>query len=98
LSRDVLALSDHSSFLGNKTTFLLEATLGMINIDQNNIIKIFSVVTVFMLPPSVIVGWFGMNFQHLPWLSTTHGPLIALGLMVLSALLPFAIFKRLGWL
>ena len=98
LSRDVLALSDHSSFLGNKTTFLLEATLGMINIDQNNIIKIFSVVTVFMLPPSVIVGWFGMNFQHLPWLSTTHGPLIALGLMLLSALVPFAIFKRLGWL
>jgi magnesium transporter len=98
LSRDVLALSDHSSFLGNKTTFLLEATLGMINIDQNNIIKIFSVVTVFMLPPSVIVGWFGMNFAHLPWLQTDHGPLIALGLMLLSALIPFAIFKRLGWL
>ena len=98
LSRDVLALSDHSSFLGNKVTFLLEATLGMINIDQNNIIKIFSVVTVFMLPPSVIVGWFGMNFQHLPWLRLDHGPLIALGLMLLSALLPYAIFKRLGWL
>lgn len=98
LSRDVLALSDHASFLGNKTTFLLEATLGMINIDQNNIIKIFSVVTVFMLPPSVIVGWFGMNFQHLPWLQAEHGPLIALGLMLLSALIPFAIFKRLGWL
>ena len=98
LSRDVLALSDHSSFLGNKVTFLLEATLGMINIDQNNIIKIFSVVTVFMLPPSVIVGWFGMNFPHLPWLSTPHGPLIALGLMLLSAMIPFAIFKRLRWL
>ncbi len=98
LSRDVLALSDHSSFLGNKTTFLLEATLGMINIDQNNIIKIFSVVTVFLLPPSVIVGWFGMNFGHLPWLQEEHGPLIALGLMLLSALIPYAIFKRLGWL
>ncbi len=98
LSRDVLALSDHSSFLGNKVTFLLEATLGMINIDQNNIIKIFSVVTVFMLPPSVIVGWFGMNFPHLPWLSAPHGPLIALGLMLLSAMIPFAIFKRLRWL
>jgi magnesium transporter len=98
LSRDVLALSDHSSFLGNKTTFLLEATLGMINIDQNNIIKIFSVVTVFMLPPSVIVGWFGMNFHNLPWLQADHGPLIALALMLLSALIPFAIFKRLGWL
>ena len=98
LSRDVLALSDHSSFLNSKTSFLLEATLGMINIDQNNIIKIFSVVTVFMLPPSVIVGWFGMNFQHLPWLQTEHGPLIALGMMLLSALIPYAIFKRLGWL
>jgi len=98
LSRDVLSLSDHSSFLGNKVTFLLEATLGMINIDQNNIIKIFSVVTVFMLPPSVIVGWFGMNFAQLPWLAEPHGPLIALALMLLSALIPFAIFKRLGWL
>jgi magnesium transporter len=98
LSRDVLALSDHSSFLNSKTTFLLEATLGMINIDQNNIIKIFSVVTVFLLPPSVIVGWFGMNFQRLPWLQLEHGPLIALGLMLLSALIPYAIFKRLGWL
>jgi magnesium transporter len=98
LSRDVLSLSDHSSFLGNKVTFLLEATLGMINIDQNNIIKIFSVVTVFMLPPSVIVGWFGMNFGHLPWLALEHGPVIALALMLLSALIPFAIFKRLGWL
>jgi magnesium transporter len=98
LSRDVLSLSDHSSFLGNKTTFLLEATLGMINIDQNNIIKIFSVVTVFLLPPSVIVGWFGMNFPQLPWLGLPHGPLIALGLMLLSAIIPFAIFKRLRWL
>ena len=64
LSKDVFAMSDHASFLGTNLNFVLDATLGMINIDQNNILKIFSVVTVFLLPPSVIGGMFGMNFEH----------------------------------
>jgi magnesium transporter len=98
LSRDVIAMSDHASFLGNNVSFILDATLGMINIDQNNILKIFSVVTVFLLPPSVIGAIYGMNFDHIPWAHESWGFLGALGLMLLSALVPYLIFKRRGWL
>jgi len=98
LSRDVLALSDHASFLGTKLSFMLDATLGMVSIDQNNILKIFSVVTVFLLPPSVIAGFYGMNFEHIPWLHIEWGWYAALGLMLASSLIPYFIFKRRGWL
>jgi magnesium transporter len=98
LSRDVLAMTDHSNFLGNKVQFLLDATLGMVSIDQNNIIKIFSVVTVFLLPPSVITGFYGMNFEHIPWLHEAWGPWAGIALMVASAIVPYIYFKRRGWL
>ena len=98
LSRDVIAMSDHSSFLGDKVTFVLDATLGMVTIDQNNILKIFSVVTVFLLPPSVIAGVFGMNFEHMPWLHEGWGFMAAIGSMVASALLPWMWFKHKRWL
>jgi magnesium transporter len=98
LSRDVTQMADHASFLGNKVNFILDATLGMINIDQNNILKIFSVVTVFLLPPSVIGALFGMNFEHIPMSAQPWGFWIAIGMMVLSALLPWLEFKRRGWL
>ncbi len=98
LSRDVVAMSDHANFLGTNLNFLLDATLGMINIDQNNILKIFSVVTVFLLPPSVIAGIYGMNFHHIPWLENDWGFYAALGMMVLSAVVPYLVFKRRGWL
>jgi magnesium transporter len=98
LSRDVLAMTEHSNFLGNKVQFLLDATLGMVSIDQNNIIKIFSVVTVFLLPPSVITGFYGMNFEHIPWLHATWGPWAGIGMIVLSAVIPYVYFKRRGWL
>jgi len=97
-SRDVIALSDHASFLGNNVSFILDATLGMVNIDQNNILKIFSVVTVFMLPPSVIGAIYGMNFDHIPWAHESWGFLGALGLMLASALVPYLFFKRKRWL
>ncbi len=98
LSRDVVAMSDHASFLGTNTSFILDATLGMVNIDQNNILKIFSVVTVFLLPPSVIGAIYGMNFEHIPWAHESWGFLGALGLMVASAVMPYLIFKRRRWL
>jgi len=98
LSRDVTALSDHASFLGTKLSFMLDATLGMVSIDQNNILKIFSVVTVFLLPPSVIAGFYGMNFERIPWLHTTWGWQAALGMMVVSAVVPYIWFKKRGWL
>ncbi len=98
LSRDIIALSDHASFLGSNVSFILDATLGMISIDQNNILKIFSVVTVFLLPPSVIGAVYGMNFEHMPWLHAQWGFPVALCLMVASAVIPYVIFKRRGWL
>ena len=98
ISRDVTQMADHASFLGNKVNFILDATLGMINIDQNNILKIFSVVTVFLLPPSVIGAMFGMNFDKIPISAHPYGFWIAVGMMLLSALLPWLEFKRRGWL
>jgi magnesium transporter len=98
LTRDVMAMSDHASFLGTKVSFILDATLGLINIDQNNILKIFSVVTVFLLPPSVIGAVFGMNFSKMPWLHETWGFWAAMGVMLFSAIGPFVFFKRKGWL
>jgi magnesium transporter len=98
LSRDVLAMSDHSTFLSNKVQFLLDATLGMVSIDQNNVVKIFSVVTVFLLPPSFIAGFFGMNFERLPLLHDPWGVTIGVVLMVASAVLPYLYFKHRRWL
>lgn len=98
LSKDVVAMSDHASFLGNNLNFILDATLGMINIDQNNILKIFSVVTVFLLPPSVIGAIFGMNFQHIPSSAEPWGFWGALVLMGLSSVIPYLWFRQRGWL
>lgn len=98
VARDATQMADHASFLGNKVNFILDATLGMINIDQNNILKIFSVVTVFLLPPSVIGAIFGMNFTHIPAATQPWGFAAALGLMVLSSVIPWLIFKQRRWL
>jgi magnesium transporter len=98
VSRDVTQMSDHATFLGNKVQFILDATLGMISIDQNNILKIFSVVTVFLLPPSVIGAMFGMNFDVIPTAHQSWGFVGAVALMVVSAVVPYLIFKRRGWL
>lgn len=98
LSRDAQALSDHASFLSQKITFLLDATLGMINIEQNAIIKIFSVAAVVFLPPTLIASVYGMNFQYMPELSWPLGYPFAIGFMILSAILPYLFFKRRGWL
>jgi magnesium transporter len=98
LSRDVISLSDHASFLNNKINFLLDATLGMINIEQNNIIKLFSVVAVVFLPPTLIASIYGMNFAWMPELGWPFGYPLALVLMLISAITPYAFFKRRGWL
>jgi magnesium transporter len=97
-SRDVGPMSEYATFLGDKVQFLLDATLGMVSIDQNNVLKIFSVVTLFFLPPSVVAGFYGMNFERIPWLHTGWGPWYALGLMIVSAVAPYLYFKRRGWL
>jgi len=98
LSKDVVAMSDHASFLATNLNFILDATLGMINIDQNNILKIFSVVAVLLKQPSIIVAIFGMNFDHIPAAHTPWGFWGAIGIMVLSAVIPWAIFRQRRWL
>lgn len=98
LARDARSLNDYVSFLSQKTTFLLDATLGMVTIEQNAIIKIFSVAAVAFLPPTLIASVYGMNFEVMPELSWPWGYPLALGLMALSAVLPYLYIKRRGWL
>ncbi|MFZ1109282.1 MAG: magnesium/cobalt transporter CorA [Rhodomicrobium sp.] len=98
LYRDVVALTDQATFLSNKINFLLDATLGLINLQQNQIIKIFSVAAVVFLPPTLVASIYGMNFHHMPELDWELGYLWAIGLMISSAVLPYYYFKRRGWL
>lgn len=96
--RDIDSLDSHTAFLFDKINFLMDATVGFININQNKIIKIFSVASVAMLPPTLIASVYGMNFAHMPELSHRWGYPFALGLMVLSIAAPFIYFRRKGWL
>lgn len=98
LSKDIADLSDHATFLSAKINFLLDATLGMVSIEQNNIIKIFSVAAVIFLPPTLIASIYGMNFHAMPELSWKWGYFFALTLMLISSWLPYKFFKRQKWL
>lgn len=98
VGRDIRSLLDQSGFLSQKVTFLLDGMLGLINIEQNAIIKIFSVAAVIFLPPTLVASIYGMNFEHMPELTWPLGYPIAIGLMILSALVPYLFFKRRGWL
>ncbi|MDP3860435.1 MAG: magnesium transporter CorA family protein [Phaeovulum sp.] len=98
VARDLRSLADYANAQTQKITFLLDATLGMVNIEQNGIIKIFSVAAVVFLPPTLIASIYGMNFRFMPELDWQLGYPFALGLQVLSAVLPYLYFKRKGWL
>ena len=98
LQRDIVSLTDHATFLSGKISFLLDAVLGLISIEQNGIIKIFSVAAVVFLPPTLVASIYGMNFHNMPELDWRFGYPFAIGLMILSAILPFVYFKRKGWL
>jgi magnesium transporter len=98
LTRDVLSLQDHSSYVSNKLTFLLDATLGLINIEQNTVIKIMSVAAIVLLPPTLLASIWGMNFAFMPELDEPWGYPLALILMAVSGALPYLFFKRRGWL
>ncbi len=97
VARDAGSLSDHVSFVSQKITFLLDATLGLVNIEQNQIIKIFSIAAVAFLPPTLIASLYGMNFIHMPELDEPWAYPAAVGAMVLSAVVPLIYFKRKGW-
>jgi magnesium transporter len=98
MQRDVQSLSDHASYLGNKITFLLDAMLGVMSVEQNNIIKIFSIAAVVLLPPTLVATIYGMNFKNMPELSWEYGYPMAILLMILAALLPYYWFKWKKWL
>ena len=96
--RDINSLMDHTRFLSGRIAFLLDATLGTISNEQNQIIKLFSVMAVVLLPPTLIASIYGMNFKHMPELDWALGYPWALGLMVIAALIPVIYFRRKGWL
>jgi magnesium transporter len=96
--RDIESLDNHTAFLFDKINFLMDATVGFININQNKIIKIFSVASVAFLPPTLIASIYGMNFKVLPELNWDMGYPFALVLMVASAIAPFWYFRKRGWL
>jgi magnesium transporter len=98
LITDSKALTEQSAFLSDKVTFQLDATLGMINVEQNMIIKIFSVVAVFFLPPTLVSSIYGMNFRHMPELDWEIGYPVAIIIMLLCAIGPFIFFRKRGWL
>jgi magnesium transporter len=98
MQRDVASLSDHASYLSNKITFVLDAMLGVVNLEQNNIIKLFSVMAVVLMPPTLIASIYGMNFKIMPELEWTHGYAYALVSMVLAAALPYLFFRWKKWL
>ncbi len=98
LIADANALTTQSGFLSDKLTFQLDTLLGLINVEQNLIIKMFSVVAVFFLPPTLVSSIYGMNFEFMPELQWHLGYPIALGIMLFSILVPYFYFKKRGWL
>ncbi|HEY2188990.1 MAG TPA: magnesium/cobalt transporter CorA [Caldimonas sp.] len=96
--RDIDSLDSHSTFLFDKINFLMNATVGFININQNKIIKIFSVASVALLPPTLIASIYGMNFKAIPELDWRFGYFYAIALMIASVAAPFIYFRRKGWL
>ena len=97
LQSDAQSLTEHASFESSHIAFLLDAALGLINIEQNGIIKIFSVMAVIFMPPTLVASIYGMNFHHMPELSWPFGYPMAIGLMVISAILPVLWFRKRGW-
>jgi len=96
--RDIASLMEHTKYLSQRIGFILDATLGMINIEQNQIIKLFSVMAVVLLPPTLVASVYGMNFRHMPELEWTLGYPWALLLMAVAAIGPIIYFRRKGWL
>jgi magnesium transporter len=96
--RDLDSLDSHTTFVFEKINFLMDATVGFININQNKIIKLFSVASVALLPPTMVASLYGMNFQFMPELQWKYGYVFALALMAASAALPMIYFRRRGWL
>jgi magnesium transporter len=98
MQRDVTSLTDHASYLSNKITFVLDAMLGVVNLEQNNIIKLFSVMAVVLMPPTLIASVYGMNFKAMPELEWHLGYPMAILMMLLAAAGPYLFFRWKKWL
>jgi magnesium transporter len=98
MQRDVQSLSDHATYLSQKINFLLDAMLGVVSLEQNNIIKIFSVAAVVFMPPTLIASIYGMNFKHMAELEWDYGYPLALISMLAAAIVPYFFFKWMKWL
>jgi magnesium transporter len=98
LRQDIVSLNDYDAHLSNNVQLLLDATLGLINIEQNNIIKVLTIVSVVGVPPTLVASMYGMNFRHMPELDWAWGYQYGLALIAASAILPLLWFKLRGWL
>jgi magnesium transporter len=98
MQRDVQSLAEHATYQSQKISFLLDAMLGVVSLEQNNIIKIFSVAAVVLMPPTLIASIYGMNFKHMPELDFEFGYPVAIVLMVVAAVLPYYFFRWKKWL
>jgi magnesium transporter len=98
MSADVTSLSEHASYLIDSLQFLLDASLGLISIEQNAAMKLFSWTAVVFLPPTLIAGIFGMNFHYMPELSWRYGFPLSLALMGACMVGPYLYFKKRGWI
>ena len=98
IRRDVMAITDYANFVAGQLTFVLDAVLGLATVEQNRVIKIFSVVATLFIPPTLFASLWGMNFKHMPELDSTWGYPLALLTMILSAVLPYIYFRWRGWL
>ncbi len=96
--RDLQSLEEHASFQSSKISFLLDATLGLVNLEQNNIIKLFSVMAVVFMPPTLVASIYGMNFRHMPELDWSFGYPAAIVGMVVAAVAPYVFFRWKRWL
>lgn len=98
IHRDLSSLSEFEQQLGDRVEFLLDGVLGMITVDQNEVMKVMAVASVVGLPPTVLVGLWGMNYANMPELHWHYGYFVALGVIALSIALPLAWFRRRGWI
>jgi magnesium transporter len=96
--RDIDSLTGHTGFIFDKINFLMDALLGMINLEQNKIIKIFSIVAVVFLPPTLVASIYGMNFENMPEIKWAWGYPVALFFMVIAGAAPYVYFRKKGWL
>ena len=96
--RDIDSLENHTAFLFDKINFLMDATVGFINLNQSKIIKIFSVVSVALMPPTLLASIWGMNYRFMPELQWELGYPMAIGIMMISAIIPLWYFRRKGWM